>query len=291
LDTKKLHQATLICDRYKEQVPFKTTLASKIPKVTGGKLVRMVAISDLHVPFFRDDLLKEVVSRTEGFDYCVVNGDLLDAYSLSTFKKTIEIPFVAEYTAGALIVEFLAEHYKKVILVGGNHDVGRWGRLLDKVETPMKFLLTEHPLSLIAKGIRFTPEGIPIEDSKVKNVTFSKNLWWARVGQTIFVHRLRGHKKGPLGNSSVAADHFIHRGTSFQCLVSGHSHKGGVAPYRGKILIDQGCLCLPLEYESSGNCTLSPPDLGYAVITSDKSGNIKLDETNFVYLGTYQDTA
>jgi hypothetical protein len=57
----------------------------------------------------------------------------------------------------------------------------------------------------------------------------------------------------------------------------------------GRIVIDSGALCYPMEYENDGSCNMSPIDLGYAIVEMDRQGNVDSETTMVKYLGTYQD--
>lgn len=263
------------------------------PSPVGKKRTKIVAISDLHVPFCREDLVKEIAKKHSGADECVVTGDLFDCNLISVFPKEKEIPFAIEYAAVFELVYALSQNFGKVTLVDGNHDFGRFAREMGKINPTIKFLVKESPLKYVAEGRSFSPQGEDQGTISLPNVFYageSGPSWWHRVGKTIFAHRLRGFRKAPMANAAHVADWFINRGTDFQCLVSAHSHRVGMIPYRGgRILIDQGALCYPMAYEVDGGCNLPPMDLGYAIVEMDSKGNVDPVATGPVYLGTYQE--
>lgn len=246
----------------------------------------------MHVPFIREDLVKDIVRKHSGSEYCVVNGDMFDNYAISTFPKQKEIPFAIEYASVMEIVEYLSSHFGKVILVDGNHDAGRFTRELGKLNNNVKFLMKSSPLQYIAEGRKFSPKGEDLGYVNLPNVEYAGDGapgWYTRIGQAIFGHKTSGFRKTPMANAIHMVEWFIKRGTKFQCFVAGHSHKVGMVPYLGKIVIDQGALCLPMEYEKDGRCTMSPPDLGYAIVDLDTRGNVDPETTRPVFLGTYQE--
>jgi predicted phosphodiesterase len=265
----------------------------KKPEPIGKKRSRILCISDLHVPFWRDDLVNNVIKKYSGCEYCVVNGDLFDNHLISTFPKQKEIPFAIEYALSMEIVKHLAKHFGKVILVDGNHDAGRFTRELGKLNNSIKFLLKSSPLQYIADGRNFSHKGKDLGTINLPNVEYAGETgpgWYTQIGQVIFGHKTGGgFKRAPMANAIQMTDWFIKRGTKFQCFVSAHSHRVGLVPHLGKIVIDQGALCYPLEYEKSGRCTMPPPDLGYAIIDIDSKGNIDPETTRPVFLGTYQE--
>jgi len=279
-----------LCDRYIEAV---SNVKETRPTAQGKSRERWISISDLHGPMMRLDLVKEIIKRHSGAEGIVLNGDIFDCDLISTFPKSKEIPFAVEYAIVFQLVKHLSTHFGKVILVDGNHDKGRFARELGKLNPTIKFLIKDSPLRSVAEGRNYSSEGKDLGTINLPNVIYAGEdgpSWWTRVGKVIFAHRLRGYRKGPLANAVIVANWFINRGTQFQCLVSAHSHRVGMAPHiGGRVLIDQGALCHPMAYELDGRCAGTPIDLGYAIVDLDRHGNIDPVTTGPVYLGTYQE--
>ena len=213
---------------------------------------------------------------------------------VSSFPKNKEIPFIVEYNAAFELVKFAAQHFKQVILVAGNHDDGRFYRELQKLNPTVLFLMKTSPLAYIARGQKFSPEGEDLGQIHLPNVTYAGDVnprgWWYKIGKTIFCHRLSGYRKGEMKNATYMADHFIEKGFDFQCLVSSHSHAVGWCIYRGgRLVIDQGCLCLPGVYSEDGRGGQIRTELGYAVIEMDSRGNVDIENTKPIFLGMYQE--
>lgn len=278
------------CDGYRDRLDKYTQVR---PQAYGSKRIRVISVSDLHIPFCREDLLEQIIKHHSGAEYCVVNGDLFDNNLISVFPKNKEVPFAMEYAAAMDIVRVLSSNFGKVILVDGNHDYGRHHYQINKMNPTVQFLMKDSPLKYLADGYCFSCKGEDLGRINLPNVTYAGDTgsnWWTRIGTTIFAHRLRGYKKAPMANAIYVAEYFLNRGTDFQCLVSGHSHRVGMAPYKkGRIIIDQGTLSRPLDYEVDGSCHQSPPDLGYAIVEMDSKGNVDPVTTRPVYLGTYQE--
>lgn len=285
----RIDRVRLLCDNYRERLE---NLELVKAKPYGNQRTQVIAISDLHVPFCREDLLKKIIRKHSGAEVCVVTGDLFDANLISTFTKHKEIPFAIEYAAAFEIVCLLSKHFGHVILVDGNHDAGRYQRELGKLNPTIRFLVKESPLKYIADGLQVSPSGESLGNISLPNVTYAGDVnsqsWWCKVGQCLFVHRLKGFAKAPMANAVKANEWFLGRGTEFQAVVNGHSHHVGQIIHRGKIVIDQGCLCFPMDYEADGRLTMHPQDLGYAIVELDKRGNVDPEGTRVVHLGTYQ---
>jgi predicted phosphodiesterase len=259
----------------------------------GKKRIKIISVSDLHVPFQREDLLHSIIAEHRGADFLVLNGDLFDSSLISKFPKEREIPFAVEYAAAFEIVAWLSQNFQRVVLIDGNHDAGRFTREIGKLNPTILFLVKGSPLKYIADGRRFSPAGEDLGTVSLPNVSYAGDAptgsgWWWRIGKVIFAHRLRGFKGAPMANAVHVAEWFLRRGEDFQCIVNGHSHHLGMAYYRGRLVIDQGALTLPMAYEEDGSCNIPPPDLGYAIVTTDQFGNVDPRETYPVHLGTYE---
>jgi len=254
-------------------------------------LKKILSISDLHLPFCDMSQAKDVILANTDAEDLIINGDLFDSYQISTFSKERHIPFLEEYLMATELIDFCAEHFKRVILVDGNHEVGRFQVEIGKLEPSLRFLQKTSPMAYLAHGDRFSKTGTHIGAEPRDNVIYAGDVsdesWNIKIGNCLFAHRIRGYKSGPMANITHMADYFIKAGKSFQCLVAGHSHHAGTAPYLGRLLIDQGCLCQPQGYANSGGCASYPIDAGYAVVYMDASGNVDFSKSRHVYLGIY----
>lgn len=288
---KELEKIKEICDNYRKRAEVYDVIK---PVATGKTRTRGISISDLHIPFVREDLVNLIIQKHSGDDFCVVNGDMFDANLVSKFMKNKEVPFIYEYNASFELVVLLSKHFKNVILIDGNHDASRFNREIQKLNPTVHFLVKTSPLNYLANGQKFSESGKDLGCINLPNVYWAGDInpsgWWYKIGKTIFCHRLSGYRAGEMRNACFMADHFIEKGFDFQCLVSGHSHKVGKCAYRkGRIVIDQGCLSLPGIYAEDGRGGMNRNELGYAVIEMDSKGNVDEENTNPVFLGTYQE--
>ena len=80
-----------LCRQYMDK--YESLFLSR-PKVQTNKTRDIISISDLHAPFSRWDLAKQIVKKHSGAYMLVLNGDLFDSYLLSKFRKMKYIPFL-----------------------------------------------------------------------------------------------------------------------------------------------------------------------------------------------------
>lgn len=95
---------------------------NKINKRTKDKeTTKEIFVSDIHFPFQDDEALTRLFE--EEADVVNVLGDVLDLYSVSTYRKTLtNIAVKEEIALGRAFMEKLSERYNKVNIIAGNHD-------------------------------------------------------------------------------------------------------------------------------------------------------------------------
>ena len=72
----------------------------------------------------------------------------------------------------------------------------------------------------------------------------------------------------------------------FDCIVIGHTHAMGSIFWKGKLLIESGCGCGPMEYIfGNGRLAKLPHSFGYTVAHLDKGGNVDLNLTRPYFMG------
>lgn len=98
---------------------------------------RILVVSDIHVPFHDPGAIVSAIEYGKdqgGITHVVVNGDLLDAYHLSTFEKDPrERRFREELDHGVEVVRLFANEFDsaRVVLKLGNHEA-RFDRYLQR---------------------------------------------------------------------------------------------------------------------------------------------------------------
>ena len=134
-------------------------------------------------------------------------------------------------------------------------------------------------------GVENNPEGTVKEILDFSNVYYEPGpeAWFTQIGKTIFVHPM-SYSKVNAKTSVMAWEYFMDR-QDIDSVVSGHTHQQSMVIKRGRLLIEQGCLCLPLDYAKQGKLTYEPSTLGYTVIYQDEKGNTDFNMSRNVFLG------
>jgi len=253
------------------------------------KKTKIVCISDLHIPFHKEDLVLDILMKHKGADYLVVNGDLLDLYAVSVFTKHQNVPLLKEYAIALEYIKVFSKLYKNVILLDGNHERRLHKYLSKALNNTVVPMLSRPILERLANGEVYDNNGKLIGLTPFENVHYSRHCaWMCQIGGAVFVH-----PEMFLGNSSTGVlrtvtkfDHKHRTQLDYEAVVMGHVHHLGKYIRDGVLLIEQGCLCNSLEYEEEdpkGKYGLQT--LGYATLELDNKGHVDFNNSGPIYCG------
>ena len=250
---------------------------------------RILCISDMHIPFNRD--IKEFFKYKGKVDTLVLNGDIIDNYSMSNFTKMYRLSLVEELIqARELLIELIEEiKPKKVTVVTGNHEIRLGKKIADKIGSDLLDLMPRDALAfLFDTGFNYYDRikkcktvYTPIDEEVDCEVNYVGNFW-TKEGKTIFVHpqAFRGTTLGTVGK---AYDYFTAIGEDFQSIIMAHTHKLGMYVMNDKYLYEQGT-CANLNHMDYQDLKLpkSSQVNGYMYIIQDKDGNLIYDKTKLI---------
>ena len=250
---------------------------------------RILCISDMHIPFNRD--IKEFFKYKGKVDILVLNGDIIDNYSMSNFTKMYRLSLVEELIqARELLIELIEEiKPKKVTVITGNHEIRLGKKIADKIGSDLLDLMPRDALAfLFDTGFNYYDRikkcktvYTPIDEEVDCEVNYVGNFW-TKEGKTIFVHpqAFRGTTLGTVGK---AYDYFTAIGEDFQSIIMAHTHKLGMYVMNDKYLYEQGT-CANLNHMDYQDLKLpkSSQVNGYMYIIQDKDGNLIYDKTKLI---------
>lgn len=250
---------------------------------------RILCISDMHIPFNRD--IKEFFKYKGKVDTLVLNGDIIDNYSMSSFTKMYRLSLVEELIqARELLIELIEEiEPKKVTVVTGNHEIRLGKKIADKIGSDLLDLMPRDALAfLFDTGFNYYDRikkcktvYTPIDEEVDCEVNYVGNFW-TKEGKTIFVHpqAFRGTTLGTVGK---AYDYFTAIGEDFQSIIMAHTHKLGMYVMNDKYLYEQGT-CANLNHMDYQDLKLPKYSQvnGYMYIVQDKDGNLIYDKTKLI---------
>lgn len=256
-----------------------------------GASERILAISDMHIPF---NLPVTVLKDYSGIvDTIVVNGDLLDNFSASSFPKKMKVPMDEELILGRQYLIDLIEMIKpkKIMFTKGNHENRLERYLTDRLSEEIVGILPVDPLDsiintgFIANDYRHKTK---TEYSSLREVFENVEIvydgnYWIKEGNVLFAHPI-AYSSGMLKTTEKAVNYFLRLDRTFNALVLGHTHKCGSFAQGGIKMYEQGCLCDLNQLDYSNGKLVIPNQNGFMYICLDDDGNIIDSKTKLITL-------
>lgn len=251
---------------------------------------KILVMSCLHIPLWDEELVEKTLHDERDADGVVLNGDIMDCYSVSVWPKDRDISLVHEYNIAYDFVHArVARDFPWVLFVEGNHEVRLKSFLSQKLDPNVQWLAQADLLQKIVDGERHFSDGkrIVTKEKPRTNIFYNpgQESFWDIVGFTIFMHPL-SYASAPMGTVVAAAEYMEHKRQHFDCVTMAHTHYQGKIIRDGRVLIETGCLANPMDYSKKGKLFYRPQQSGYAVVYQDKDGNVDPNRTNFIHLGT-----
>lgn len=247
-----------------------------------GKNKRYIVISDLHLPYIRLNALRNILDKeAPTSDGILIAGDVFDFESLSKHRKFKDKSLKEELAESRVIIEFILSYGLPVKWVGGNHDVGRYTRVLEsEVPEDLRFLMTNPFEWLLADLNDFEQVGQSAEYSK------QDILWFSVIGKDAYIAHFEKTSTHEGKNAKDLKDwlekwRHILKVPEPKFIATGHSHRSCYIPKNGYALFDTGSLVSLEGVEYSIHDTkgmYQPPVTSYVILTQDEDGNTILPE-------------
>jgi predicted phosphodiesterase len=226
------------------------------PKARKKKERKILCISDLHFPFHDEALLAQALSDHSDADILMINGDVFDAYSLSSFQKEFNKNVMEEELAlsRAFFVK-VAGMFPEVIVDEGNHDA-RPRKIIQK-HFPQLLPFLIDPLELLTQGLK----NVSVARNYIsgtqgfQSVTPEIRLdYYHQIGDAIFIHGDVFYQEG--GKAAQDIYQFFVNWKNVlklpkepKLIVQAHTHRMARRELPdGVSVIESGCLCKPMAY-------------------------------------------
>lgn len=244
-------------------------------KLNAIKPKKILSLSDLHSPAIDFASVEKAILANQDADICLLNGDIYDGNSLSSFDKMSEIDIELEFKQIFDLLDVLTVKYKHVVWVGGNHDFRRFLTFVMKNFGPGMRKYVEqrlNPMDYIAEHY--------------DNVIIVPHDW-IQIGDIIFAHLSNYSSvdmKTVVNNYDIFnANRNILPNPDFRAIIIGHTHHAGKIVKNGTLLIEQGCLCHLQDYRFM-KPVKNRWQLGYAIAEFDDNLNVDFNKTNVIFL-------
>lgn len=247
---------------------------------------KILTLSDFHVPFYNELVIRHALDNHGDADILVINGDLFDAYAVSKWDRDKEIVLEDEYKMALHWVREFSKIFPKVVLVSGNHENRTKRHFSTRINPEASFMVDSDLMSHIARGEDVNEHGKLAPKYDFPNVYYERSLsWYKIIGKAVFVHPTKGFSTVPGATVRKFAEG-LRAKEDFQCMIMSHTHQQISYPWDHMLLMDQGCCCVPLAYEEEGNAAYKGQTMGYAVIYMDAQGNVDFDKSRPIFVCT-----
>jgi predicted phosphodiesterase len=256
--------------------PEKLTELTKIYKMlTDLNPKKILSLSDLHSPYINFKAVETAIKANPDADICLLNGDVYDGSGMSTYDKLSEIDIDDELKQVFMLLDVLTKQYKKVVWLGGNHDLGRFLSFVMKNfgAGMKKYVLKRlNPIDYIAE--------------KYDNLIVVPHDW-IEIGDVIFAH-LKNYsavdmKTVVTNNEIFYSMRDLLPNPDYKAVIIGHTHQYGKVIKNGTLLIEQGCLCHLYDYKFM-KPTKNKWQTAYATVIFDKDMHVDFNKTNPIYV-------
>lgn len=249
------------------------------------KLSRCLVLSDLHVPYNRNDIIDIVKEQAWRIDTLILGGDIVDCESISVFQALGQVPLVQEMEqAWCLLkdIEDLTPNVNRIIMFG-NHEA-RFEKYLAAKGGELQELHSKNILREIINGFESQNHinGATIEFDPL-NYTVINN-WWYKHNDLIVCHPKDFSKIQ--GRTTVnACEYFTREGEDFNAIFTAHTHKiAEKIPNLNKWCYEIGCLCKEMPYSKEGKLGYTPQNHGYGLAIFE-DGKFSVNKSKVVVLG------
>lgn len=268
-------------------------------KITSDKFVKIgrpveatkkiLSLSDLHIPFENPDIISKMIEEHNDADVLVLNGDLFEIYALSKWPKKKTVLLRHEYEIALEWMKLFVSIFPKIVLVSGNHESRVQSYFSANIDPQASFLVNDDILSRLAKGYGFNNEEKTFEKLYDWDdiVYYEGGLlkYYAIIGKAIFIHP--NDFSGVPMRTAIAHCDDLMQCEDFECMIMGHTHKMGSYIWKNKLVLEQGCCCVPMDYEKNGRARKqSMQTYGAAVVYMDEDGHVDFEKTRNIYYGT-----
>lgn len=236
---------------------------TKVEKLANDGIEKVLVISDLHIPFQRDDIMNIILKHRDEVTTIVFGGDIVDCYAISSFKPLEPKPLVEEMVECHRFLKAVQDITPNIrkILIKGNH-CARFEKYLAKAGSELNKLHSDNILCEIVKGFMHNDRFNGVVNTYIPLDYEVIDDWYCQVNDLIVCHPLN-FSRIAAKTSEMALNYFVERGYDFNACLVAHTHKQSSCWKYGKYAVEIGCLCKPRPYANKGRLTYTQQLCGY----------------------------
>lgn len=253
-----------------------------------NNIERVLVLSDLHIPFHKEEDIINIVKEHSNVKTIIFAGDVLDCFSVSSFPKEMHIPLYEELKEASTLlkkIDRLTPNIKKIVF-RGNHEF-RFKRYLAKFQSEFSPMISDDVLEILKNG--FTYRDCRNVKKHIEPLSDNYKIIdsWYYIYKDLVLAHPTSFSKIPMRTCVSTYDYFKNQGVDFNALAIGHTHKAGSVIHGGTLLCELGCLCNQMDYANNGNVNHTPQTNGYGVfIFKDNKVDICNSGTKYIHTGS-----
>lgn len=228
-----------------------------------------IVMSDLHIPYQRDDLVLDIAQRHEGARL-VLAGDIFNNASYTEWPRLNMLNSrVPEYAyrrvdildIGLSLLEKIAPYFIDVKILRGNHDA--WISKSEAKATGGDTSATDRQFEQLFESL----PNVVVPKRTIRDYSMLKrgDAW---IGH--FLSYGRTPNRGAIGACDWMLENIeIEKMGDWKVLVQAHTHRLSDSVYKRKWVMESGALCKRPDYQDSkpGKGDGRSPELGYIILT------------------------
>ena len=240
----------------------------------------ILALSDFHIPYM---LPVDIFRKYSGcVDVLVLNGDIFDCHSISSFTNAFHIDLTDEMESGRSYIIDLIQllHPKKVLVTYGNHEARLMAYLSKHIDPGVAQLLPKTVLDYV-----FTDGFFKYDRRKCAKTWYEPIVkvfpdidisyvgdWKVKVGRCWLVHP--SSYNSPILKTTERAAQYLNTvdTAGFDTVVMAHTHKVGYTRLGNIDCYEQGALCDVTQMTYRDGTLGMPQKEGYLYIAQDIYG-------------------
>lgn len=254
----------------------------------------VMIINDIHVPYEREDVLEIISKHADEITTLVINGDFMDCESISSFPKINRITLEEEIAYAHQYlnkIRKILNKGQKIILNRGNHEERLYRDICNMHQKNLQKFINPEIIDMLIEGFTIYDDGKKVKYKGIENTIYVPNFYINIDNKLIVAH--------PKDFSAVdgkmcekTSEHFLNQGENFEVIVFGHTHKYSqmtVSRRQNTYVVENGCLCKPMEYAGSGKLGYTPQHYCYTIIKYNDNEKIKYDNIKVYHLDEIYD--
>lgn len=262
----------------------KTT--TKQPVAKNKKRTKILVMSDTHIPFHNEKVMREIVELHKDADCLVIPGDILDCYAVSRFSKKKQFPLKDELTIAVSIFDWLVSVFPKIIILEGNHTDRVRKYFESRIDPSLLFLVKYDLLELIASP--YSNVQIVKESYQFPNGNGSEVInYFTKVGEDCLIGHFETSSKMPMKAAMTAYEWLTSWGNYFNInkitlFLQAHTHRLSKYPVGDGTTVvgETGCVAQIQDYAVDSGAKYSAHLNGYWIVYQD-NGITDINASNF----------